>query len=120
MIEVLKIKNFKSIKDLELQCSKINIFIGEPNTGKSNILESLGLLSFLAYGSLTSSGLLSDLTEGERYNLHYFVRYELLSNLFSDDEIEKKIKIQLQHGTLSDLVEILYTDDDKFEAVYYT
>jgi len=49
MIKNLEIKNFKSIKHLELDCKKINLFIGEPNTGKSNILEALGILSFNLY-----------------------------------------------------------------------
>ncbi len=49
MIEKLSIKNFKSIKDLAIDCRRVNLFIGEPNTGKSNILEALGLLSWLGY-----------------------------------------------------------------------
>jgi AAA15 family ATPase/GTPase len=44
MITKLFIKNFKSVKEAELECSKINVFIGEPNTGKSNILETIALL----------------------------------------------------------------------------
>ena len=47
MIEKLSVKNFKSIKDLSIDCKRINLFIGEPNTGKSNILESLGLGSWM-------------------------------------------------------------------------
>ena len=50
MINTLEINRFKSIKSLTLDCRKINLFIGEPNTGKSNILEALGLWSFLSYG----------------------------------------------------------------------
>lgn len=48
MINKLIVKNFKSLKDFEIACRKVNIFIGEPNTGKSNILESLGFFSFVA------------------------------------------------------------------------
>ena len=48
MIKNLEIKNFKSIKHLKLDCKRINLFIGEPNTGKSNILETLGILSHLS------------------------------------------------------------------------
>ncbi len=50
MIKNISIKNFKSIKDLEFKAKRINLFIGKPNTGKSNILESLGIfiLSFLS------------------------------------------------------------------------
>ena len=42
--EVL-IENFKSIKKLQFDCKEINIFIGEPNVGKSNILEALSVFS---------------------------------------------------------------------------
>lgn len=48
MIRKLQIRNFKSIKALDLKCSRINVFIGEPNTGKSNILETIGLLHLFA------------------------------------------------------------------------
>ena len=90
MITKLKIKNFKSIKDLSLDCRKINIFIGEPNAGKSNILEALGLFSFAAYGK----------------ELKEFVRYEKIINLFFDNEISNPIEI-----TVEDLnIEIFYQD----------
>jgi AAA15 family ATPase/GTPase len=42
-ISHLQINNYKSIKKLDLECSRINILIGEPNVGKSNILEALDL-----------------------------------------------------------------------------
>ena len=88
MITKLKIKNFKSIKALSLDCRKINIFIGEPNAGKSNILEALGLFSFAAYGK----------------ELKEFVRYEKIINLFFDNEISNPIEI-----TAGDLnIEIFY------------
>ncbi|MDZ7336887.1 MAG: AAA family ATPase, partial [candidate division KSB1 bacterium] len=45
MISILEIKNFKSIKHITLDCRKVNIFIGKPNTGKSNILESVSIFS---------------------------------------------------------------------------
>jgi len=40
------IENFKSIDKLELDLSRINILIGPPNAGKSNILEALALYGF--------------------------------------------------------------------------
>jgi AAA15 family ATPase/GTPase len=49
MIRKLQIRNFKSVKALELKkCSRINVFIGEPNTGKSNVLEAIALLHLFA------------------------------------------------------------------------
>jgi AAA15 family ATPase/GTPase len=40
MINQLSIKGFKSIRQLDLSCRRVNVFIGEPNTGKTNILEA--------------------------------------------------------------------------------
>lgn len=45
MIDRLKIERFKSIRSLEINCRRINLVIGAPNVGKSNILEALGLVS---------------------------------------------------------------------------
>ncbi len=45
----IEIKNFKSIRHAEIKdCRRVNVFIGYPNVGKSNILEALGLLSFIS------------------------------------------------------------------------
>ena len=45
-IERLHIKNFKSIKSSHIDgCKRINLFIGRPNVGKSNILEALSVFS---------------------------------------------------------------------------
>lgn len=95
MIKSLEINNFKSIKNLKLECKKINIFIGEPNTGKSNILESLGIFSFGQYG-----------------NLKDFVRFENMSNLFYDENLENTIKIKTDDG----LLEISFKNE-KFRGI---
>lgn len=55
LIEKIKIENFKSIKSLELEFSKINIFIGPNASGKSNIIDAFifldqGLDSYSKYG----------------------------------------------------------------------
>ena len=45
-IKYVDIHNFKSIAYLKLKdCRRINLFIGYPNVGKSNVLEALGLFS---------------------------------------------------------------------------
>ncbi len=76
MIKNLEVKNFKSIKHLKLECKRVYVFIGKPNTGKSNILESVGIFSLL-YGNIES-----------------FVRFENMTNLFYNQDIEKKIEIK--------------------------
>lgn len=77
MIKNLEIKNFKSIKHLKLDCKRINIFIGKPNTGKSNILESMGVLSAVFAFS----------------NLKDFVRFKHMDNLFYNNELTEQINI---------------------------
>jgi AAA15 family ATPase/GTPase len=42
-INDLRIQNFKSIKDISLRPKRINLLIGKPNVGKSNILEALSV-----------------------------------------------------------------------------
>ncbi|AKG92408.1 TPA_asm: AAA family ATPase [Geoglobus ahangari pleomorphic virus 1] len=88
MLKTLEIRNFKSIKHVKLDCRRINVFIGEPNTGKSNILESLGLLSWVAYGN-------TDLRE--------FIRYENLLNLFYDLDLGERISISIDNSNLLEL-----------------
>lgn len=78
MIRHLSIKNFKSIKDLQLDCKRINLFIGEPNVGKSNILEAFALPAF--QGTLSFYGLL---------------RYNDLSNLFFENDPSNIVDVRL-------------------------
>ncbi len=78
MIKHIKINNFKSIKEAELDCGRVNIFIGEPNSGKTNILEGIGLLSF-----------------GYVHELEDLIRFEKLSNLFYDNMIGNDVRIIL-------------------------
>lgn len=81
MIENLHIQRFKSVRDLSLNCRRINVLIGPPNSGKSNILEALGMFSFLYYGP-----------HGP-YNLGDFVRFEGVNNLFYDDDLTSPLAI---------------------------
>ena len=77
MIKNLKIKNFKSIKNLDIECNRINLFIGEPNVGKSNILEVIGLLSFFSHAG----------------NLADFIRFENITDIFYDKNLEEPVEI---------------------------
>ena len=60
-IEHIDIRNFKSLRNCEITgCKKINLFIGRPNVGKSNIIEALSLFS-IPYLKENSSKKLSNL-----------------------------------------------------------
>ncbi|MCC6372490.1 MAG: AAA family ATPase, partial [Bacteroidia bacterium] len=47
-INFVEIKNFKTIKHVKFNTKKINLFVGKPNVGKSNLLEALSLLGYPA------------------------------------------------------------------------
>ncbi|MCP5052268.1 MAG: AAA family ATPase [bacterium] len=77
MLRTIEIEHFKSIKQLNIDCKKLNIFIGEPNTGKSNILEAIGLFS------LPLSGNPVDL-----------VRFENMSDFFFEKEPANRVEVR--------------------------
>ncbi len=64
MIQTLSIRNFKSIRELDLECRRVNVVIGEPNTGKTNVLEALALRStgaLLKFGEVLRVSSIADL-----------------------------------------------------------
>lgn len=79
----VRISNFKSLKDVTLSdCKRINVLIGKPNVGKSNILEAIGLFS-LPYYKYNSDKSITP-----------FIRMEDLSELFFDgDFLNQQISI---------------------------
>jgi len=83
-IKTLHIENFKSIKEMELECSRINVFVGKPNVGKSNILEALGM-----YGAGFSKN-------ADKY-LSDNVRYNAFSNLFYDNETHLNVQMSINN-----------------------
>lgn len=100
MIDTLSLSRFKSIKKLLLRCRRINIFIGRPNVGKSNLLESLAMLSWLHYCKYS-------------YDLRDFVRYERTSELFYDSGLENPVEITINQATLR-----LAYRDGSFEGTF--
>lgn len=53
MLERVKILNFKSILDEEIQLGSFNVFIGQNGCGKTNVLEAVGMLAAGVSGRLT-------------------------------------------------------------------
>ncbi|MDX2127768.1 MAG: AAA family ATPase [Chloroherpetonaceae bacterium] len=99
MIKSLKIENFKSIKSLEMKPKRINLLIGKPNVGKSNILEALSLFSIGK--SAISDGM---------------IRLKILRQLFYDLDTKKPISVSL--GEKSDYEKIsIKTDFSKKETL---
>lgn len=57
MIKKLHISNFKSIYDETIELGRFNVFIGENGSGKTNILEALGMASAAAENKLSNDEL---------------------------------------------------------------
>ncbi len=59
MIERLSVKTFKSLEDVTVELGHVNVFIGANGSGKSNLLEALGVLSAAANGKVDEQALLA-------------------------------------------------------------
>jgi hypothetical protein len=99
-IRKLSIKNFKSIKELSVDCTKINLFIGQPNSGKSNILEAIGLASFMSHG--------------RGGNLGDFLRFENMRDIFFDHVLDHPVTVGFDFGHIK--VEF---KDGRFAGTYF-
>ena len=89
LIKRLKIVHFKSIKHLDFSCSRVNLLIGEPNTGKSNILEALGLVSWLQHLVATEAALNAE-------HAYEWLRVRRGEQLFYFRDTSRKVEIRLE------------------------
>lgn len=90
MIQGLQINNYKSIRQVNLSCSKINVFIGEPNVGKSNILEALDLTYLSSFFNINEK-----ITKAgyENINIKEYFRVNKASDLFHLGDLSKPISV---------------------------
>ncbi len=58
MIDTLTVKSFKSLESVTIELGSVNVFIGANGSGKSNLLEALGILSAAADGKVNDQTLL--------------------------------------------------------------
>ena len=57
MLQRLRIRNFKSIYDETIELGRFNVFIGENGSGKTNVLEALGMASAASENKLSTDEL---------------------------------------------------------------
>jgi AAA15 family ATPase/GTPase len=99
MIRKIHIQNFKSIYDLEIDVGRVNLFIGENGSGKSNLLEALVFVSAGESNKLDNEFLVS---RGLRVTESFLMR-----SAFEEEDKDKDIKIKL------------FTDDRDVAYSYY-
>ena len=79
MFSRVSISNFKSIKRLEFEPRRVNVLIGEPNTGKSNIIEALAVFC-------------EDLYRSDAI-LREVLRFTTAADLFYDREVGDAVEV---------------------------
>jgi len=101
LIKNIEIKNFKSIRHQKIEdCRRVNIFIGYPNVGKSNILEALSIFGYL--------------NKGQDLPLKLFCRFKELIDLFYDGDKQKDAEIFLNDYVSS----MRYLDKNTLELAF--
>ncbi|MCB2076431.1 MAG: AAA family ATPase [Novosphingobium sp.] len=88
MLRRLSISRFKSIKSEQLELGRVNLFIGGNGSGKSNILEAIGLVSACFDRGLGDSDLGR---KGMR-----LTPPELMKSSFKGDELPKTLELKAE------------------------
>ena len=76
MVDKVEIQNFKSIRHIEFPARRVNLFIGQPNSGKSNILEALSLSTPSTYE-----------------HFQELLRFKLSADLYFDQRVTEKVVV---------------------------
>ena len=81
VINTLYIQNFKSVRSAVLHPRRVNLIIGQPNVGKSTVLESMSLLGSFPF-------------EQKKKFMRSFIRYEKPAQLFHDSLMANPIRVE--------------------------
>ena len=112
MLNAIVVENFKSIKKLELDLGRVNLFIGENGCGKSNILESICLASAAEADKLDNNFLSS---RGIRVSSS-----KLMRSNFDSSSCNKPISIGLHvDGDDESLKYVLENDNEPYSKWHY-
>jgi AAA domain, putative AbiEii toxin, Type IV TA system len=84
VINTLVIQNFKSIRHAVLHPRRVNLIIGEPNVGKSTVLEAMSLLGALPF-------------ERKKKFMRSFIRYDEPTQVFHDGNFTNPVRIESDH-----------------------
>jgi AAA15 family ATPase/GTPase len=93
MLEKIHIQNFKSLYDLEISVGRVNLFIGENGSGKSNLLEALVFVSAGESNKLDNEFLVS---RGLRVTESFLMR-----SAFEEEDKDKDIEISIKFEKIS-------------------
>ncbi|CAM2011414.1 AAA family ATPase [Acanthopleuribacter pedis] len=111
MIGTLTVRSFKSLKDVQIELGNINVFIGANGSGKSNILEAVGVLSAAVSGRVDDEALLR---RGVRAGVA-----RLYKSAFADARMLPHIYFKAEDETAAYAVSLLNNLDNPLPAWRY-
>jgi len=118
MVKSVEVKNFKSISDLKIELGRVNVFIGENGSGKSNILEAVAFGAAASANKLDKEFLASRgmrVPEAELVRNGFdksslkkdvFIYFEVDTNDNSNDVIRVKYQLRNDNGEFSKWEEV--------------
>ena len=104
MIQSVLIENYKSIKKLKIDLSGVNVFIGANGSGKSNILEGIGIGAAAASDKMDNEFLAN---RGIRIS-----DIRLMRNAFDKEDVSKPIKISFKKNNVINSYDISNSNDE--------
>jgi predicted ATPase len=108
VLKTIRIENFKSIEKLALPLGRVNVFIGENGSGKSNILEAIAIAGAAAAHKLDNEFLAS---RGIRVS-----GPELMRSAFKVSSVNEPIKISIEIDNGSELIFDLQNDNQPYST----
>ncbi|MBB3839483.1 putative ATPase [Runella defluvii] len=108
MVQQVTIENFKSIESLTLELGRVNVFIGENGSGKSNILEAIAMGSAAAENKLSNEFLAS---RGIRVT-----EPQAMRSGFEQKSLIKDIIIQFQFKGEREYKHLIYNNNGAFDS----
>jgi predicted ATPase len=111
MITKLIVRSFKSLESVTVDLGQVNVFIGANGSGKSNLLEAMGVLGAAAFGRVDDESLLR---RGVRPGLP-----QLYKSAFSGERAPAHISFSASNATASYSVSLLNPIKDPNPAWRY-
>lgn len=120
-IENLFIKSFRGIKNLELNdLGDINIFVGKNNSGKTSVLEAIGILQYpLEIGNIIKIGRSREIfnNKSSAYTIFTSMFNKNLKNIEIKANVKNKsFEISIKGNEFSILTENVYSEIKEFEG----
>ncbi|NPA85113.1 MAG: ATP-binding protein [Crenarchaeota archaeon] len=100
----LRIKNFKSLRDVDAELGKVTIVLGPPDSGKSNFLEALELLGYAVKAGVERG--LGIIDEERIGPLNAYIRLTACDDLIYEDARKREAEVALSLGTFKESVSL--------------